>query len=116
MGLILIEGFFATKTQRRLGTRRDFAEITPPINNNKMENINTQQTPLQQMILHSLGIMKKASADEIAMEIMEERGITSEEEVAELVIETKEELEKLLDAGIVKKIKPHREKTRYVLN
>jgi hypothetical protein len=81
-----------------------------------MEKINTQLAPLQQMILHALGIMKKGSADEIAMEIMEEKGITSEEEVAELVIETKEELEKLLEAGHVKKIKPHREKTRFVLN
>ena len=81
-----------------------------------MENINTQPAPLQQMILHALGLMKKGSADEIAMEIMEEKGITSEDEVAELVIETKEELEKLFEAGHVKKIKPHREKTRYVLN
>ena len=81
-----------------------------------MKDLNTRLAPLQQMILHALDIMKKGSADEIAMEIMEEKGITSEEEVAELIIETKEELEKLLEAGKVKKIKPHHEKTRFVIN
>ena len=59
--------------------------------------------------------MKKGSADEIAMEIMEEKGISSEGELQELVLETKEELEKMMLAGQVKKIKPHREKTRFVL-
>ena len=80
-----------------------------------MKDLKTRLAPLQEMILHALGIMKKGSADEIAMEIMEEKGISTEEEVAELIIETKEELEKLLESGVVKKIKPHREKTRYVL-
>ena len=80
-----------------------------------MKDSTTKLPHLQQLILHSLNIMKKGSADEIAMEIMEEKGISAEEEVAELIIETKEELEKLLESGLVKKIKPHREKTRYVL-
>ena len=77
---------------------------------------NTETLPLKELILKTLTHMKKGSADEVAMEIMEIKGISSEEGVSELIQETKKELEKLVDEKKVLKIKPHGEKSRYVIN
>lgn len=77
---------------------------------NNMENMN-----LQDKVKHVLSILKKGSADEVAMEIMEIQGIAAEESVAELTIETTELLEKLCEEGVVVKVKEPRQKVRYML-
>lgn len=79
------------------------------------ENNEPANETLENLILKSLSHMKRGSADEIAMEIMEIRGISSEEGVAELIIETKRELGKMEEMKLVEKIKPHGEKSRYIL-
>lgn len=71
--------------------------------------------PLQDSILEILSILKEGTADEIAMEIMERKGISSEEGVADLTMDTKKELKKLCEAGKVKMIRTHGAKKRYTL-
>lgn len=71
--------------------------------------------PLEDKVKHILSILKKASPDEVAMEIIEMQGIAAEEEVADLTLETKELLEKLCEAGAVVKVKEPRQKVRYRL-
>lgn len=70
---------------------------------------------LRMQIIEELNLMKKASADEIAMAIMERNGISSEEAVAELIVEVKHELVEMTEQQYVFKVKPHGEKSRYVL-
>lgn len=62
-----------------------------------------------------LSVLQKASADEVAMEIMELQGIASEEGVAGLTTDVGEELQQLLDEGLVTPIKEHRQKKRFSL-
>jgi hypothetical protein len=66
-------------------------------------------------VLYVLSVMQKAAASEVAMELMELKGVSSEEGVAELTIETEQELEKLCEAGAVVVVKERREKNRYAL-
>ena len=66
-------------------------------------------------VLHVLSVLKKGSAGEVAMELMELKGVSSEEGVAELTIETEQELDKLCEMGTVEVVKEHREKNRYTL-
>ena len=66
-------------------------------------------------ILFVLTKLHKASADEVAMEIMELQGISTEDGVSDLTYETKQELVKLFHEGIVNKVKDHRQKSRYSL-
>ncbi|HWJ27558.1 MAG TPA: hypothetical protein VNS32_13520 [Flavisolibacter sp.] len=69
----------------------------------------------RERILYVLRKLHKASADEVAMEIMELQGISTEDGVADLTEDTKEELSKLNNEGIVIKVKDHRQKLRYSL-
>jgi hypothetical protein len=70
---------------------------------------------LSNKILYVLSVLQKASADEVAMEIMELQGTSSEDGVADLTEDTTRELEKLCEEGIVSKLKEHRQKIRYAL-
>ena len=68
-----------------------------------------------EQVLYVLSVIKKGSATEVAIELMELKGISSEDGVAELTIQTEKELESLLHSGIVKIIREKREKNRYVI-
>lgn len=70
---------------------------------------------LREKILYLLSILHKASADEVAMEIMELQGIASEDGVGALTIDVDEEIQRLCDEGLVVPIKEHRQKKRYGL-
>ncbi len=63
----------------------------------------SQDFPLKQKILYVLSILKKATADEIAMEIMELDGIATEDGVADLARDTKEALDKMQIEHTIKK-------------
>ena len=70
---------------------------------------------VREKILYVVSTLEKASTDEIAMEIMELDGISTEECVAENTIEIENEVNKLCDDGVLNKLKEHRQKVRYVL-
>lgn len=71
--------------------------------------------PLSEKILYVLSVLGKGSPDEVAMEIMELQGISSEEGVADLTDETAKEIAKLCEEGLISKIKEHRQKSRYMI-
>jgi hypothetical protein len=71
--------------------------------------------PLFQKIEYVLALLKKATLDEIAMEIMELDGISSEEGVADITIEIKDELQKLHDENKVTFVTEHDKKVKYFL-
>lgn len=75
----------------------------------------TNTTPLREKIRFVLSVMKKGSANEIGGEIAELEGIATEEGLAELIIATEQELEKLVGEGRVNVIKEHRQKKRFTL-
>jgi len=75
----------------------------------------SEKLTLREQILYVLSVLKKGAASEVAMELMELKGISSEEGVAELTIETEQELEKMCEAGSIEIIKERREKKRYTL-
>ena len=68
-----------------------------------------------EQVLYALSVLKKGAAGEIAMELMELKGVASEEGVAELTIETEQELERLITKGMVHLVKEKRQKNRYTL-
>lgn len=70
---------------------------------------------LREKVLYMLSVLHKASADEVAMEIMELQGIASEESVAALTIDVDEEIQRLCDEGALVTVKEHRQKKRYSL-
>jgi predicted transcriptional regulator len=71
---------------------------------------------LREKIIYVLSVFKKESVGELSAEIMELDGIAAEESVAELTKSIEEEINNLCEEGIVKKIKEHRQKVRYVLD
>lgn len=71
---------------------------------------------LEHKILYVLSIMPHASADEVAMEIMELQGTATEESVAELTNATSEKLHQLQQQAIVKMETTHEKQTRYWLS
>jgi hypothetical protein len=75
----------------------------------------SEQLPFREQILYVLSVLKKGAASEVAMELMELKGISSEEGVADLTVETGHELEKMFEAGSVEVVKEKREKKRYAL-
>jgi hypothetical protein len=75
----------------------------------------TEAETLRAKVLYVLSVIHKASADEVALEIMELQGIASEEGVAALTIDVEEELQRLCDEGDVTIVKEHRQKKRYSL-
>ena len=69
---------------------------------------------LKEKILFVLSKLQKASADEVAMEVMELDGISTEDGVGDITKDINDELHKMLEEGEVEKIKKdHREKVRY---
>ena len=75
----------------------------------------TEATSLREKVLYVLSLLHKASADEVAMEIMELQGVASEEGVANLTADVEEELQHMMDEGLVTVIKEHRQKKRFGL-
>ena len=75
----------------------------------------SEASTFSEQVLFVLSLMEKGSAGEIAMELMELKGISSEEGVAELTVETERELEKLLHEGAVEIIREKRQKNRYAI-
>lgn len=75
----------------------------------------SEATSFREQVLYVLSVLKKGSAGEVAMELMELKGISSEEGVAELTIETEQELEKLCNDGLAEVIREKREKKRFAL-
>lgn len=76
----------------------------------------TKQLSLKEQILFVLSILKKATADEVAMELMELKGIATEEGVANLTIEVKNELKKMQEAHLLKQVTETDKQVRYVVN
>lgn len=74
-----------------------------------------EATSLRAQILYVLLVLEKGSAGEVAMEIIELKGISSEEGVAEIIISIEEELVKMKTDGLVTEIKEHRQKKRYMI-
>lgn len=73
----------------------------------------TEAKTLREQTLYVLQVLHKASADEVAMELMELQGVASEEGVAGLTIDIEEELQRLLDEEVITTVKEHRQKKRY---
>lgn len=71
---------------------------------------------LREQILYVLKVLEKGNASEIASEVIEMKGIASEEGVAGITITIEEELEKMKKEGIVAVLKEHRQKKRYTLS
>ena len=71
---------------------------------------------LREKILYVLSTMKKGSANEVALEVMELDGVSSEDGVADITTDTGEELRKLWHEGVVDKLREHRQKVRYTLH
>jgi len=71
---------------------------------------------LREKVQYVLTVLNKASADEVAMEIMELQGIASEEGVAALTIDVEEELAKMNEEGVIITVKEHRQKKRFSLS
>lgn len=81
----------------------------------EQSNAYTEAKTLREKIVYLLTVMKKGSAPELAMEVAEMEGISSEEGLADLTISIGQELHKLCEEGIVFKLKEHRQKLRYTL-
>lgn len=70
---------------------------------------------LRYLIFQTLALINIGSADEVAMQIAEQKGIGSEQAVADIIMEVKQELEKMKNENQVKIIKERHEKIRYML-
>jgi hypothetical protein len=75
----------------------------------------SDQLSLAEQVVYVLNVLRKASADEVAMEIMELKGIAAEDGVADLTMDTQKQLDKLCEANLVQVVKEKREKRRYAL-
>jgi hypothetical protein len=71
---------------------------------------------LRDKIIYVISVLKSPTPDEVAMEIMELQGISTEDGVADLRKDTAEELKRLCAAGLVVKVKEHHKKTTYILS
>ena len=71
---------------------------------------------LRDKILYVLSVMKKASPQEVAAEIMELDEISTEDGIEDISIDIEKEIDKMYEEGIVNKIKEQRQKSRYTLN
>ncbi len=60
-----------------------------------------EQLSLREQVAYVISLLQKASADTIAMELMELRGLAAEEEVANTVVEVKNELENMRQEQLV---------------
>lgn len=71
------------------------------------------QQPLSEQVLYVLTLLKKATAQQIAMELTELKGISTEEGVADLNIEVEDTLQKLHVEQIVKQLTEPDKKVHY---
>ena len=69
---------------------------------------------LPEQVLYVLTLLKKATAEQIAMELMELKEITTEEGVANLNIEVANALDKLHEAHLVKQLTEPDKKVYYL--
>jgi hypothetical protein len=70
----------------------------------------------EEQLLYVLSQLKKASAGEIAIELMELQGVSTEEGVADLTIHTEKQLEKLGADGRIETVGERHERKRYKIN
>lgn len=75
----------------------------------------SDKLPLREQILYVLSLMKKGAATEVAMGLIELKGVSSEEGVAELTVQVEQELEKIFETEAVIAVKGHRQKNRYAM-
>ena len=75
----------------------------------------SDELPFEQQLLYVLSLLKKGSAKEIAAELTELKGISSEDGVADLTVYTERQLEKLYMEGKVMPVKEKHEKRRYTI-
>ena len=75
-----------------------------------------QSKSLRDKIIYVLSVMGKASAHEVATEIMELDEISTEDGVEDLSIDIESELEKMYEEGTVTKLKEHRQRPRYTFD
>jgi hypothetical protein len=67
----------------------------------------------EEQVLYVLSHLRRGSLSEIAIELMELQGVSTEEAVADLTIYTEKQLEKLCADGQVEIVKERHEKKRY---
>ena len=65
----------------------------------------SEDASFREQVLYVLSVLHKGSAGEVATELMELKGVSTEEGVAELTIDTARELEKLCEEGKVEIIR-----------
>lgn len=75
----------------------------------------SSQLSLREQISYVLCLLKKATADEVSMELMELRGLSTKEGIAELTIEVENELVKMQDEHLIQRLTVPSEKTYYYL-
>lgn len=76
---------------------------------------NYSNKSLKDKVLDVLALLKKATLDEVASEIIELQGIATEEGVADITIEIQEQLNKLHNDGEITMVTEHDKQTRYSL-
>jgi len=70
---------------------------------------------LQQQVVYVLSLQEEGTPEEIAMELIELRGIASEERVADLTVAIENELQKMEKVGLVRAEKETGQPSRYRL-
>ena len=75
----------------------------------------SDELSFEEQLLYVLSVLKKGSANEIAIELMELKGISSEEGVSDLAVHTERELERLQMEKKVNVLRERHEKKRYVI-
>ncbi|MES2648129.1 MAG: hypothetical protein V4717_14725 [Bacteroidota bacterium] len=79
----------------------------------KIDNLN--ETSLRRLIYKTLELINLGSADEIAMQMAEQQGISSEQGLADITIDVTEQLNKMAQENQVQIVKDARTKNRYSL-
>jgi hypothetical protein len=116
--LSYIQGIGSERSERKLIPVSWNGFLRTAIKLKIMSNVShhfPETATLREKILYILTVLHKASADEVAMELMEMQGIASEEGVANLTIDVEEEIQKLQEEGRIVTVKEHRQKKRFSL-
>jgi hypothetical protein len=71
--------------------------------------------PFEQQLLFALSKLKQGSVNEIAIELMELKGVSTEDGVGDLTVQTEKEIEKLCDEGLLQMVKDRHQQRRYQL-
>lgn len=75
----------------------------------------SSNTDITSKVIYVLSLFEKATLDEVATEIVELDGIATEEGVADVTIEIREQLNRLHHDGEIKMVTEDDKKTRYSL-